>query len=164
MKKLIALILVAVFAFSLVACGGGVSVDTSSPEGAVKTMLKAMANADVDAMIECSVAFNSELVKNYSTLDAEAKATLIEEIKADEALLKGNSAKVSISIESVKLNEDAEIGDIEAKILEEYGLDKVIEDSAVVSFKVTMSAGGQTQSSEDKYSCVKIGGNWYVIA
>jgi len=169
MKKLIALLLVAVFMLSFAACGGGGGANT--PEEAVKILLNAEAAADVETFFEISLFYNKPLVMSCSNLSDEEKDALGETMDEVAETLRENAKdmeKSKINFISATTTTDEEINfnlSWEKQNLKEFGLDSAVQNFAQVNISyevITDSDEYRYEKERRSFICVKISGKWYV--
>jgi len=181
-KKLLALLMALLTAFSMAACGSSSdddhtadshtssntevndpnssessSTDINDPNNSARSVIEAFAQAyETGKMTEIEPLIHKDVV-------AKIELTSESLLEAEEQLIADRSANpVSIQVMDAIPHEDDVPGDLVEEYQELYGLE--VEDMQEFPLQITVEENGETQVFTQYYFVLKIDGKWYLNA
>jgi len=171
MKKIVSLILITLFVFSLVACNGdsnGIVEEANdcanSPEESVITMLNALAEYNPEKLKSVTLYYNPDIFNDETSLEGADKVKIGKELENNYESFSSNAedeeARELVLDYLSTDTKDNSIYDKIKKDLEYYGLTGAIDDYAKIYAEYRIA---DSKLYEEIFYSVQINDNWYVI-
>lgn len=103
----------------------------------------------------CFTKSDDEKKERLEAIDEGSREMLVDEF--------GEDASVSMTVSGSEKLADEKLEQIKEKLAEKYNDTDKIEEISKVSYKATVTAGGESEDFSSSYHMIKVGGKWYVF-